>query len=277
MPNFSNSVNSNRKSLRLLGSVGEPINPQAWQWYYKYVGNEHCSIIDTWWQTETGAVMIAPIANFNINKPGCAMLPFYGINLELLDDNKNIISGQGQGNLVIKSPWPGMIKTVYKQPKRFIDTYFKSFNNYFYTGDLARRDSDGHYWLLGRNDDVINISGHRLGTAEIESALVSHEAVAEAAVVPIPDDIKGQGLYAFVTLKNSYANNNNFEKILIQHVKEVIGPIAVIATIKFTDSLPKTRSGKIMRRILKKIAVGENSNFGDLSTLADQNVIEKLL
>ena len=270
---------STRKSLRLLGSVGEPINPEAWQWYYKHVGNSHCPIIDTWWQTETGAVMIAPISDFDF-KPGCAMLPFYGINVALLDGNRNVISGPGTGQLVITAPWPGMLGTVYKQPEKFINTYFKVFDGYFYTGDLAKRDEDGHYWVLGRGDDVINISGHRLGTAEIESALVDYQDVAEAAAIAIPDEISGQAIHAFVILKDAAKNNftkqdliNNLKK----HVKNIISPIAVIKTITLADNLPKTRSGKIMRRILKQIAMGEKQNFGDTSTLVDENVIQQLI
>ncbi len=273
-----NLESTSRKSLRILGSVGEPINPEAWQWYYKYVGNSQCPIVDTWWQTETGAVMLAPIANFSY-KPGCAMLPFYGINLELLDDQQKIIKGKGEGNLVITAPWPGMLYSVYKQPDKFIDTYFRVFDGCFYTGDLAKRDEDGHYWILGRSDDVINISGHRLGTAEIESALVEHKSVSEAAVIGVPDELTGQGLYAFVILKNSNTNKNELELIteLKTHVKNVIGPIAIIKTITITDNLPKTRSGKIMRRILKQIALGQTEDFGDTSTLVDESVVPEIL
>jgi len=270
---------STRQSLRLLGSVGEPINPEAWQWYYKYVGNSHCPIIDTWWQTETGAVMMAPISDFSF-KPGCAMLPFYGVNVALLDDQSKVIKGLGTGQLVITAPWPGMIATVYKQPEKFINTYFKVFDGCFYTGDLAKRDEDGHYWILGRGDEVINISGHRLGTAEIESALVDYQGVAEAAAIAIPDEVSGQAIHAFVILKDTVTNNLNKQDLinnLKKHVKNVISPIAVIKTITIANNLPKTRSGKIMRRILKQLATGEKQNFGDTSTLVDEKIIPQLL
>ncbi len=276
---------SSRKSLRLLGSVGEPINPEAWNWYYKHIGRQKCPIVDTWWQTETGAVMIAPLANMGNNalKPGCAMLPFYGVDLKILEDNDNIIDERKEkkeGNLVITRPWPGMIRGVYQQPERFKETYFSKFKNYFYTGDLARRDEDGHYWILGRSDDVINIAGHRLGTAEIENALVGHQSVAEAAVIPLPDDIKGQMIVAYVVLKKDNdikANYSEIEKMLKQHVKNDIGSIALIKKIFFVNSLPKTRSGKIMRRILRSVALGDTNNFGDTSTLLDESMIKYFL
>jgi acetyl-CoA synthetase len=271
---------TSRRSLRLLGSVGESINPEAWNWYYKYVGRQNCPIVDTWWQTETGAVMIAPLANIGNNtfKPGCAMLPFYGVDLKILEDGH--ADESKEGNLVITRPWPGMIRGVYQQPERFKETYFSKFKNYFYTGDLARCDEDGHYWILGRSDDVINIAGHRLGTAEIENALVGHQSVAEAATIPLPDDIKGQKIFAYVVLKNENDIKENYseiEKELKLHVKNDIGSIALIKKIIFVNNLPKTRSGKIMRRILRNIALGNANNFGDTSTLIDENMIKYLL
>ncbi len=285
-----------RDSLRLLGSVGEPINPECWQWYYDYVGKKNCPIIDTWWQTETGAAMLAPyrcIGNY-YNKPGCAMLPFMGIEFALLDSNGkelDMTSEQAllQGNLVIKKPWPGMLRTVYKNHDKFIATYLMPYHNYFYTGDLAKVDKDGHYWLLGRSDDVINIAGHRLGTAEIESALISHESVVEAAAIGIDDDIKGQALYTYVVLSNKYAkfNTESIVKDLKSHVREEIGPIAIIKVIDIVPGLPKTRSGKIMRRILRKIAdykVSKNKlsediklELGDISTLTNPEIIQELI
>ncbi len=270
---------SSRQSLRLLGSVGEPINPEAWQWYYKAVGNSRCPIIDTWWQTETGADLLAPIADIGEYKPGCAMLPFYGINLGLLDSQHNIIQGAGEGELVIVSPWPGMLQTVYNQPERYLNTYFKVFQNFFYTGDLAKRDEDGHYWILGRSDDVINISGHRIGTAEVESALVAYDSVAEAAIIAMPDPIKGQGMWAYVVLKNSQNNQgeSDLEKVLRDYVKSTIGTIAIVDKIIFVQNLPKTRSGKIMRRILKKIAMGETQDLGDTSTLLDESILKDIV
>lgn len=270
---------STRDSLRVLATVGEPINPEAWQWYYEKVGHAKCPIVDTWWQTETGAAMLSPYSNLNIQKPGCVALPFMGIQLALLDDNKQQIADNmpGQGHLVVKAPWPGMMRTVYNNHNKYIDTYFKPFQNYFYTGDLAKRDSDGHYWILGRSDDVINIAGHRLGTAEIESALASHDSVCEAAVVAIPDDIKGQALYSYVVLHNHEDREVDvLEKALKEHVKHKIGPIAIIKTIRIVSGLPKTRSGKIMRRILKQIAVKSN-DFGDISTLTNPEVIQELI
>lgn len=275
---------SSRTSLRLLATVGEPINPEAWMWYYTYVGNSRCPIVDTWWQTETGAAMLAPLANSDIIKPGCAMLPFYGVELAILDDKKHVNSKNNiQGSLVITKPWPGMMRTVYMNHKKYIDTYLKPFPGYFYTGDISKRDADGHYWIFGRGDDVLNIAGHRFGTAEIESALVEHEAVAEAAVVPVPDDVKGQVLLAFVTLINTDINANNTntdaEKSLKQElhnqVRTSIGPVVIIKKIVFVNNLPKTRSGKIMRRILKQIALGNITDLGDVSTLINpESVVE---
>lgn len=282
--------NIDLSSLRLLGSVGEPINPEAWLWFYHKVGKNNCSIIDTWWQTETSACMICPVDDKNLvkSKPGCAMLPFYGVNLAILDDNGLEIkynkqdNKTKQGHLVVKSPWPGMITTVYKQTDRFYNTYLKVFKNYFYTGDLSKRDQDGHYWLLGREDDVINIAGHRLGTAEVESSLVSHELVAEAAVVTVPDLIKGEIIFAYVVLVNldeQINQENNYKNIrdnLIKHVKNQIGPIVIFKDIIFTKNLPKTRSGKIMRRILKKLAVNKLDDLGDISTLDNPDVITEI-
>lgn len=280
-----------RDSLRLLGSVGEPINPECWQWYYDYVGKKRCPIIDTWWQTETGAVMLSPYVNLTqYHKPGCAMFPFMGIQLALLDNEGkeiDIKSIPAQGNLVIKKPWPGMLRTVYKNHDKFITTYLKPYNNYFYTGDIAKVDDDGHYWLLGRSDDVINIAGHRLGTAEIESALVAHEFVAEAAAIGIADDIKGQALYTYVVLSNAYLDYNKEDIIqaLKNHVREEIGPIAIIKIIDIVPGLPKTRSGKIIRRILKKIADYKTNKsiedirleLGDTSTLTNPEIIQELI
>lgn len=273
-------ASTTRDSLRVLATVGEPINPEAWQWYYQEVGNKRCPVIDTWWQTETGAAMLSPYVNIDIQKPGCACLPFMGVRLAILDAEHNEIPEHlsGQGNLVIKSPWPGMMQTVYNNHDKFIETYYKPYPNYFYTGDLAKRDQDGHYWILGRSDDVINIAGHRLGTAEIESALASHDLVAEAAVIAVPDDIKGQALYSFVVLNNSYNKQSidNITQDLKNHVKKSIGPIAIIKTIKLVPGLPKTRSGKIMRRILKLIAV-DSTDFGDTSTLTNPEILQELI
>lgn len=277
---------TSRESLRVLATVGEPINPEAWSWYKKKVGNDRCKVIDTWWQTETGAAMLSPYVNLDVQKPGCATMPFMGVNLALLDSNHQEIDPNhaGEGNLVIKSPWPGMMRTVYNHHNRFIETYFEPFKGYFYTGDLARRDSDGHYWMLGRSDDVINIAGHRLGTAEIESALASHKAVAESAAIAVPDEVKGQALIAFVVLtdelfkkhKESDDYSNELISDLKRHVRETISPIAIIKSIKIVPGLPKTRSGKIMRRILKQIAL-ESTDFGDISTLTNPEILSELL
>ncbi len=267
-------------SLRVLGSVGEPINPEAWLWYYRVVGKERCPIVDTWWQTETGGILITPLPGATPLKPGSATFPFFGVEPAIMDDKGNELEGNDvEGALVMKRPWPGMARTVYRNHKRFIETYFSMYPGYYFTGDGARRDKDGYYWITGRIDDVINVSGHRLGTAEIESALVAHPAVAEAAVVGFPHDIKGQGIYAYVILKKGYEPSDDLRKELIQHVRKEIGPIATPDKIQFTEGLPKTRSGKIMRRILRKIAAGvtDKSAFGDTSTLADPSVVDALI
>lgn len=264
-------------SLRLLGSVGEPINPEAWMWYYKVIGKRKCPIVDTWWQTETGGIMITPLPGATTLRPGSATFPFLGIEPEILtDDGKKVKANEG-GHLVIKKPWPGLARTVWKNPKRYIETYFSEFGKTRYVaGDSAKRDKSGYFWILGRLDDVVNVAGHRLGTAEIESALVSHTAVAEAAIVPFPHSIKGQALYAFVTLVKGVAGDDELRKGLLKHVQKEIGPIARPDKIQFTDVLPKTRSGKIMRRILRKIASDEK-DIGDTSTLADASVVELLV
>ena len=269
--------NSSRKSLRILGSVGEPINPEAWRWYYDYVGNSECSIVDTWWQTETGGIMITPLVGAIDMKPGSATLPFFGIKPSIVDQDNQEIKGPGQGSLCIDISWPGQMRSVYGDHERFIDTYFKQYPGRYFSGDGCRRDDDGYYWITGRMDDVINVSGHRLGTAEVESALVLHQDVSEAAVVGYPHDIKGQGLYAFVTLNKGTKENNRLEEDLLAWVKKEIGSIAKPDFIQFTNGLPKTRSGKIMRRILRKIATNDYTNLGDTSTLADPNVVDELI
>ena len=266
---------SSRKSLRVLGTVGEPINPEAWEWYFKVVGDSSCPIVDTWWQTETGAMMITPIAGFTPMKPGSATKPFLGIEPALLDENGKEIIGEGSGNLVIKSSWPSQIRTVYGDHQRCIDTYYSLYPGYYTTGDGARRDADGYYWITGRVDDVLNVSGHRLGTAEVESALVLHQQVAEAAVVGYEHEIKGQGIYCYVTLMSETSPSEDLKTDLIQLVSKEIGPIAKPDEIKFTDALPKTRSGKIMRRILRALASGDEIS-GDTSTLEDRSVLDKL-
>lgn len=263
-------------SLRVLGTVGEPINPEAWLWYHSNVGNGTCPIVDTWWQTETGGIMITPLPGAIALKPGSATLPFFGIEPVILDDNGNELKGASKGSLAIKTAWPGIMRGVYGDKQRFKETYFKRFPGYYFTGDGASRDEDGYYWITGRIDDVINVSGHRLGTAEIESALVSHRAVAEAAVVGFPHNLKGQGIYAYVTLKKNETKSEEMKKALVSQVRKEIGAIATPDKIQFTDALPKTRSGKIMRRLLRKIAAGE-TDFGDTSTLADPSVIESIL
>jgi len=264
-------------SLRILGSVGEPINPEAWMWYYKNIGKKNCPIVDTWWQTETGGILITPLPGATPLKPGSATLPFFGIEPEVINqDGKPAKTNQG-GYLVIKKPWPGMMRSVYGHHERFKETYFSQYPGNYFTGDSARVDEDGYFWLMGRVDDVINVSGHRIGTAEVESALVSHDHVAEAAVVPMPHDIKGQGLYAYVTLNNGFAESEKLEEILKTYVGKEIGGIAKPDVIHFSPSLPKTRSGKIMRRILRKIAEGEYASLGDTSTLADPSVVETLV
>ena len=268
---------TSRQSLRLLGSVGEPINPEAWEWYYNIVGEKRCPIVDTWWQTETGASMISPLAGVTALKPGSATLPFFGVKPELMDADGNIITGAGKGNLVIAQSWPSQIRTIFGDHQRCIDTYFKTYPGYYFTGDSAQRDDDGYYWIIGRVDDVMNVSGHRLGTAEIESALVLHPKVAEAAVVGFPHDIKGQAVYAYVTLMLGNEESEGLRKELIAFVAEEIGAFARPDIIQFAPGLPKTRSGKIMRRILRKIAANETDNLGDTSTLADPSVVEQLM
>ena len=268
---------TSRSSLRLLGSVGEPINPEAWEWYYRVIGDGRCPIVDTWWQTETGSIMITPLPGVTDLKPGSATLPFFGVNPALLDSNGDEITGAATGNLVIKESWPSQIRTVFGDHKRCIDTYFSTYPGYYFTGDSARRDEDGFYWVTGRVDDVINVSGHRLGTAEIESSLVLHSDVAEAAVVGYPHDIKGQGIYAYVTLMSGVEANETLLKELIAFVGKDIGAFAKPEIIQFAPGLPKTRSGKIMRRILRKVAANELENLGDTTTLADPTVVEQLI
>ncbi|MEJ5260256.1 MAG: acetate--CoA ligase [Anaerohalosphaeraceae bacterium] len=264
-------------TLRVLGSVGEPINPEAWIWYYEKVGRKRCPIVDTWWQTETGGFMITPLPGAMTLKPGSASRPFFGVDPVVLRDDGTQCAPNEGGKLCIRKPWPGMMRTTWGDHDRFIDTYFTMFENMYFTGDGCRVDEDGDYWLMGRIDDVVNVSGHRIGTAEVESALVSHPKVAEAAVTPIPHEIKGQGLYAYVTLKEGVQESEELKKELIQHVRKEIGPIATPEAIQFAPALPKTRSGKIMRRILRKIAEKDTSNLGDISTLADPSVVEKLI
>ncbi|MFQ5590858.1 MAG: acetate--CoA ligase [Phycisphaerae bacterium] len=264
-------------SLRLLGTVGEPINPEAWKWYYTVVGQNRCPIVDTWWQTETGGIMITPLPGAIPTKPGSATLPFFGVKPVLLDAKGREIKGAGSGALYIEEPWPGIMRTVYGQHERFKETYFTSHKGLYFTGDGCRRDEDGYYWITGRVDDVINVSGHRMGTAEVESALVSHPKVAESAVVGFPHPIKGQGIYAYVTLKTGEEYRDELKKKLAEHVREEIGPIAAPDVVHWAPGLPKTRSGKIMRRILRKIAEGEPENVGDTSTLADPTVVDNLV
>ena len=266
-----------RSSLRILGSVGEPINPEAWEWYYRAVGQQRCPIVDTWWQTETGGILITPLPGATDLKPGSASLPFFGVQPEILDQNGQIMQGEAEGILVLKYPWPGQARTLYGDHDRFVETYFKHFPGYYFAGDGARRDKDGYYWITGRVDDVINVSGHRLGTAEIESALVLHPEVAEAAVVGYAHPIKGQGIYAYVTLKVGHEGNDLLRHELAQLVREEISAIALPDFIQWAPGLPKTRSGKIMRRILRKIAELEFEQLGDISTLADPNVVEDLI
>ena len=268
---------SSRASLRILGSVGEPINPEAWEWYHKVVGEERCPIVDTWWQTETGGILITPLPGARDLKPGSATLPFFGVQPALLDDKGNELEGATEGSLVMKAAWPGMMRTVFGDHDRFIETYFKMYPGYYFTGDGARRDEDGYYWITGRIDDVINVSGHRMGTAEVESALVLHEAVSEAAVVGYPHDIKGQGIYAYVTLMSGVEASDELRKELVKHVRAEIGPIASPDVIQWAPGLPKTRSGKIMRRILRKVAANELDNLGDTSTLAEPAVVDNLI
>ncbi len=268
---------TSRQSLKLLGSVGEPINPEAWEWYYHTVGDNRCPVVDTWWQTETGGILITPLPGCTALKPGSATRPFFGILPTLMDPDGNIVEGPGSGNLVITRSWPGQMRTIYGDHQRFIDTYFKSYPGNYFTGDGARRDGDGYWWITGRVDDVLNVSGHRLGTAEVESALVLHEAVAEAAVVGYPHDIKGQGIYAYVTPMLGIQPSDELRKELIAMVRREIGPIATPDVIQWAPSLPKTRSGKIMRRILRKIAANETESLGDTTTLADPGVVADLI
>ncbi len=264
-------------SLRLLGTVGEPINPEAWMWYYNIIGKGRCPIVDTWWQTETGGILITTLPGAMAAKPGSAGVPFFGIEPAILREDGSAVEVNEGGYLVMKQPWPGLMRGVYGDPKRFKETYFVRFPGVYTTGDGARLDEDGYYWLMGRIDDVINVSGHRIGTAEVESALVSHQKVAEAAVVGMPHEVKGQGIYAYVTLKAGLEGTDELKKELVAHVRKEIGPIATPDKIQFVDGLPKTRSGKIMRRILVKIAAGDVSNLGDTSTLADPSVVESLV
>jgi len=268
---------TSRQSLRLLGSVGEPINPEAWEWYWRVVGDGRCPVVDTWWQTETGGILISPLPGAIDQKPGSATLPFFGITPAIVDANGAILDGAATGNLVLTHAWPGMMRTVYGDHQRFIDTYFKTYPGMYFTGDGARRDEDGYYWITGRVDDVINVSGHRLGTAEVESALVAHPKVAEAAVVGYPHDIKGQGIYAYVTLKSGEAPSEALRKELVAWVRKEIGPIATPDQLQWAPGLPKTRSGKIMRRILRKIAENAPDQLGDISTLADPSVVQSLV
>ena len=269
--------NTSRASLRLLGSVGEPINPEAWDWYFNAVGEQRCPIVDTWWQTETGGIMLSPLVSARRIKPGCATQPMFGIQPVLLDEQGKEFSGAGSGVLAIKASWPGQIRGVYHDRQRMIDTYFKPYPGYYFTGDGARRDEDGDYWITGRIDDVINVSGHRIGTAEVESALVLHDQVAEAAVVGYPHDVKGQGIYAFVTPMNGVEPSDALKKHLLELVSKEIGSFAKPELIQWAPALPKTRSGKIMRRILRKIACNELDSLGDTSTLADPSVVDGLI
>jgi acetyl-CoA synthetase len=266
-------------SLRILGTVGEPINPEAWNWYYNTVGRGECPIVDTWWQTETGGILITPLPGAIPVKPGMATLPFMGVDPTLVNDmdGKEIKDTVASGALCIKRPWPGIMRGVYKDPMRFQETYFVQFPGFYFTGDGARRDKDGYYQITGRIDDVINVSGHRMGTAEVESALVAHPKVAEAAVVGYPHELKGQSIYAYVTLKSGVAKSDDLKKELVAHVRTLIGPIATPEKIQWADGLPKTRSGKIMRRILKKVAAGDITELGDTTTLADPSVVDDIV
>jgi acetyl-CoA synthetase len=268
---------TSRESLRLLGTVGEPINPEAWEWYYHKVGGARCPIVDTWWQTETGGHMITPLPGATRLKPGSASLPFFGVRPAIVDNQGTILEGEAEGNLVITHTWPAQIRTVYGNHQRLIDTYFSAFPGMYFTGDGARRDADGYYWITGRVDDVLVVSGHNLGTAELESALVLHPAVAEAAIVGYPHDIKGQGIYAYVTLVDGVEPTEELRKELVRHVRQEIGPIATPDVIQWAPGLPKTRSGKIMRRILRKIAANRMDELGDTSTLADPQVVDDLV
>ncbi|MNU77546.1 Acetyl-coenzyme A synthetase [compost metagenome] len=268
---------TSRKSLRLLGSVGEPINPEAWRWYHEVVGDSRLPIVDTWWQTETGGVLVSPLPGATDLKPGSATKPLPGVELEIVDAEGGVLEGVTEGNLVITDSWPGQMRTVYGDHQRFFETYFSTYPGKYFTGDGCRRDADGYYWITGRVDDVINVSGHRMGTAEVESALVLHDIVAEAAVVGFPHDIKGQGIYAYVTLVRGVEATEALRKELVAHVRNEIGPIAAPDVIQWAPGLPKTRSGKIMRRILRKIAENELGALGDTSTLADPSVVDDLV
>jgi acetyl-CoA synthetase len=268
---------TSRKSLRILGSVGEPINPEAWMWYHNVVGNKRCPIMDTWWQTETGGILITPLPGASRLKPGSATLPFFGVKPVIVDKDNNVLEGATEGNLCMQDSWPGQMRTVYGDHERFVQTYFSDFPGLYFSGDGCRRDEDGYYWITGRVDDVINVSGHRLGTAEIESALVAHNKVAEAAVVGYPHDIKGQGIYAYVTLIAGLEPSEELRKELIAWVRNEIGPIASPDLVQWAPGLPKTRSGKIMRRILRKIAANEQDQLGDISTLAEPAVVGDLV
>ena len=270
-------ADSDRSSIRILGTVGEPINPEAWEWYFHKVGRGNCPIVDTWWQTETGGTMLVPMPGATPAKPGSAGLPFFGVELVLLDDEGKVLEGAAAGNLAIPRSWPGQMLGVYNNPERFHEAYFSMYPGYYFTGDGCRRDEDGYYWITGRVDDVINVSGHRMGSAEVESALVLHKAVAEAAVVGYPHNIKGQGIYAYVTLMAGEEYNDDLKRELIKHVRSEIGPVATPDIIHWAPGLPKTRSGKIMRRILRKIAENDYSNLGDTSTLADPSVVDSLI
>jgi acetyl-CoA synthetase len=268
---------TSRKTLRLLGSVGEPINPEAWRWYHRVVGDGRCPVVDTWWQTETGGIMISALPGAIDLKPGSATLPFFGVRPAIVDNEGQLLEGPAEGNLVMLESWPGQMRTVYGDHERFIQTYFSTFKGMYFTGDGARRDEDGYYWITGRVDDVINVSGHRMGTAEVESALVAHPGVAEAAVVGYPHDVKGQGIFCYVTLQVGIEPTEELRKELVTWVRKEIGPIASPDIIQWAPSLPKTRSGKIMRRILRKIAASEYTNLGDTTTLADPGVVDDLI
>ncbi|KAB2823455.1 acetate--CoA ligase [Aliivibrio finisterrensis] len=268
---------TSRSSLRVMGSVGEPINPEAWEWYYNTIGDARCPIVDTWWQTETGGILISPLPGATALKPGSATRPFFGVQPALVDNMGNLIEGAADGNLVITDSWPGQMRTIYGDHDRFEQTYFSTFKGMYFTSDGARRDHDGYYWITGRVDDVLNVSGHRMGTAEVESALVAFDKIAEAAIVGVPHDIKGQAIYAYITLNSGEIPSAELHKEVKDWVKKEIGPIATPDFLHWTDSLPKTRSGKIMRRILRKIATGDTSNLGDTSTLADPSVVDKLI
>jgi len=268
---------TDRSSLKVLGSVGEPINPEAWEWYYNVIGEGRCPIVDTWWQTETGGILITPLPGATALKPGSATRPFFGIQPCLVDADGNVLEGAADGNLCITESWPGQMVSLYGDHDRFVETYFSTYKGKYFTGDGCKRDEDGYYWITGRVDDVINVSGHRMGTAEVESALVAHEAVSEAAVVGYPHDIKGQGIYAYVSLGVGNEPSDELKKELAQWVRKEIGPIASPDLIQFSPGLPKTRSGKIMRRILRKIAENDYSNLGDTSTLAEPAVVDDLI